>query len=115
MDKWSLPRVYEDLFHPMLSLSSPDLVHSAFFSRDFPTKELKGLKKRCQNTNHCYGLRICFDGLWILRGLEGGRLLGEVWVVGGKDDSLMTMDLMERMAREYGAPIVKVRGGHNLM
>jgi len=36
-------------------------------------------------------------------------------IVSGEDDVLMTRDLMERMAVEYGATIARVRGGHNVM
>jgi hypothetical protein len=36
-------------------------------------------------------------------------------VISGERDRLMTKDLMERTAKEYGAPFVMVRGGHNVM
>ena len=40
---------------------------------------------------------------------------GKVVIVSGDEDRLMTMERMERMAGEYEAPIIKVRGGHNVM
>jgi hypothetical protein len=40
----------------------------------------------------------------------------KVLIVSGNEDRLMTVtEKMEKMAEEYRAPIVKVKGGHNIM
>jgi len=41
LDPWSLPRVLKDFYHPRSPLSSTQLVHNAFFSKPFPTDEVR--------------------------------------------------------------------------
>ena len=41
VDVWAFPRFIKDLCHPRSPLSRTQLVHNAFFSETFPTKEVK--------------------------------------------------------------------------
>jgi len=115
LDKWAFVRVLWDLFHPRSPLQSTKLVHNAFFSKAFPTEkvmEFEGDMPEYESMN--WPSRMFFN-IVDVRKVKRNTETGKVFVMAGREDTLMTPDLMERMARDYGVPFVMVEGGHNVM
>jgi len=115
LDPWSLPRVLKDLHHPRSPLSTTQLVHNAFFSKTFPTDEVRRFESDMpEYESMMWPLQMMGIFVDVAR-VKSATETGKVVIVSGDEDRLMTMNLMVRMAGECEAPIIKVRGGHNVM
>lgn len=115
VDIWSFPRIFKDLMHPRSPLSSTDLVHRAFFSSSFPTNEVQRFEAGMPEYESMLWPSQMLGRIVDVENVKRGTETRKVLIVSGEDDVLMTRDLMERMAVEYGGTIAMVRGGHNVM
>jgi pimeloyl-ACP methyl ester carboxylesterase len=115
LDPWSLPRVLKDFFHTRSPLSTTELVHSAFFSKPFPTDEVRKFERDMPEYESMMWPSQMMGRFVNVAKVKTATEAGKVVIVSGDEDRLMMRDLMERMAGEYEAPIIKVRGGHNVM
>ena len=115
VDIWSFPRIFKDLMHPRSPLSSTNLVHRAFFSSSFSREEVKRFESGMPEYESMIWPNQMVGRIADVDKVKRGTETGNVLIVSGEDDVLMTRDLMESVAVEYGSSIARVRGGHNVM
>jgi pimeloyl-ACP methyl ester carboxylesterase len=115
LDKWCFLRMFWDLFHPRSPLKFTHLVHNAFFSKEFPMAEVMEFEKDMPEYESMNWPSRMFFRIADVEKVKRNTETGKVFVMAGREDTLMTPNLMERMAKEYGVPFVMVEGGHNVM
>jgi pimeloyl-ACP methyl ester carboxylesterase len=115
LDGWAFLRAWKDFMHPRSPWKTTQRVHNAFFSATFPTKEVQRFEKDMPEYESMMWPCGMMSRFVDVANVKASTVTGKVLIISGNSDRLMTPDLMETMAKEYGAPYVRVEGGHNVM
>ncbi|KAG6908497.1 hypothetical protein DXG01_004431 [Tephrocybe rancida] len=104
---FALRTFFRHLGHPRSPLSSTVLVHKAFFSPEYPAKDVQAFERNMAEYESLvwpFGMMFPFVKVQnVLKNVVGwGPMLGaRVLVVAGAKDALMGVSLMRRMAGQY--------------
>jgi hypothetical protein len=107
---WFPIRLYlRDFFHPRSPLSSTSLVHTIFFSPDYPIAQVKPFEALlAEYESYLWPLAQIFRFVDCKRVLNACQ--GKILVVAAEKDKLMTVPLMRKMADEYEVAKEKLNG-----
>ncbi|KAI8907262.1 Alpha/Beta hydrolase protein [Gorgonomyces haynaldii] len=100
------------LLNPYLPLSNPDLAKEVFLTKEFPDDQAQVFHQKLEKSESVLAPMSMTSRYVNLERVKKYR----IWVVGGKQDVLMTESVVKKCASDYGSPIIWAdKCGHNVM